>query len=85
MSRSCKSKCWQGRTDLFSPSHICVSSGFEIFKLAMFQYKEDKKIRAKVKLTVLFKNTPPNATNLQTHKTDRNQTITNQKPSPFVS
>ena len=27
-SRSCNIKCWRERTDSFSPSHVCVSSGF---------------------------------------------------------
>ena len=68
-SRSCKDKCWRERTDSFSPSHICFSSGFGSSietispwesKLAMFQCKKVKKLRAKEKLTPLFKNTRPN-------------------------
>ena len=63
--RSCKSKCWRERTDSFWPSHICVLLDLEALleepKLAMFHYKEDKKLRANVKLTTLFKNTRPNS------------------------
>ena len=75
---------------MFSPSLICVSSGFGSCigtiilpwesKLAMFQHEEDKKLRAKVKFTALFKNTRPNAMNLETQKhtqMDRNPPITN--------
>ena len=51
-SRSYKNKSWRKRTDSFSPSYSCVSSGFgsseEQFlpwesRPAIFQYKEDKK------------------------------------------
>ena len=63
------------RTGSLSPFRSCVSSGFLSSigtisplksQLAMFQCKEDKKnLRAKVKLTVLFKN---KASNLETQK-----------------
>ena len=51
-SRSCKSKCWRERTDSFSSSYSCVSSGFgsseEQFlpwesRPTIFQYEADKK------------------------------------------
>ena len=70
-----KCKCQRERTGSFSPFRSCVSSGFGSSigtisplesKLSMFQCKEDKKnLRAKVKLTVLFKN---KASNLETQK-----------------
>ena len=70
-----KCKCQRERTGSFSPFRSCVSSAFGSFigtisplesKLAVFQCKEDKKnLRAKVKLTVPFKN---KASNLETQK-----------------
>ena len=70
-----KCKCQRERTGSFSPFRSCVSSGFRSAietisplesKLAMFQCKKVKKnLRAKVKLTVLFKH---KATNLETQK-----------------
>ena len=56
-------------------------------KLAMFQYKEDKKLRAEVKLSNTRDRTglSSKATNLETHKArDRNPPNTNHKLWPFV-
>ena len=73
---------------MFSPSHICASSGFGSsigtiilpWILPRFSIKKLKKLRAKVKFTALFKNTRPNVMNFETQKhtqTDRNPPITN--------
>ena len=56
-------------------------------KLAMFQYKEDKKLRAEVKLSKTRDRTGlrSKATNLETYKArDRNPPNTNHKLCPFV-